>query len=451
MFNIDQERDKHGVRRLAAVLSILSLISLVLTAWIMIDVQREQQIVGRIIENLPASDLAVAEELSGELRLHRGLGYLLALNLVGTAIAIFLLFRGYISGERSLRDVKVWAIDILASMDAGVITTDRIGRMTSINPSGRALIGLDDDALGQTLDQIGPEHALLDSICTEVSTYHHPIRDRDYSVSANGYKQTLRAGCTLLRNQRGEEIGTVIHVRDVSEKTLIEDRLRRMERYMGLGSLAAGLQHEIKNPLSALSLHIQLLCERLAEESPDAEVTELLDVLDTEVKRINKVLDGFRNYASVTELGRTAVDITLLVEKLVRLLLPQAEQQKIKIQVDLPRELIGLIQADSNQIEQVLLNLALNAMFAMPQGGILKFRISRQQDSIRIDVSDTGNGIRPEIQSKIFDPYFTTRSDGTGMGLALCDKIIRQHDGSIDFRSDQQGTEFTVLLPIDAG
>lgn len=127
---------------------------------------------------------------------------------------------------------------------------------------------------------------------------------------------------------------------------------------MGLGSLAAGLQHEIKNPLSALSLHIQLLCERFADEPHQAEVDELLDVLRTEVQRINNVLDGFRNYASVTELGRTDVDVRELIGKLVRLLRPQASQQGVQLEVEFPNEPLALVQVDSVRLEQVLLNLA---------------------------------------------------------------------------------------------
>ena len=106
------------------------------------------------------------------------------------------------------------------------------------------------------------------------------------------------------------------------------------------------------------------------------------------------------------------------------------------------------VQADAAQLEQVLLNLALNAIAAMPDGGLLRFRISQQLDRLRMDVIDTGRGIPPEIQSQIFDPYFTTRSDGTGMGLALCDKIMRQHDGSIEFQSSTSGTTFSILLPL---
>ena len=251
----------------------------------------------------------------------------------------------------------------------------------------------------------------------------------------------------MLRNRYKEEIGMVIHVRDVTEKALMEDRLRRMERYMGLGSLAAGLQHEITNPLSALSLHIQLLCERLQKETVDEEVDEILDVLKSEVRRISGVLDGFRNYASIHEIGRATVDVSVMIEKLVRLLRPDAEQRMIKLIFEPPKNNFSLIQADSAQLEQVLLNLALNAVAAMSHGGVLRFRVYDQEENLRIDINDTGNGIPPEIQSRIFDPYFTTRSDGTGMGLALCDKIVRQHDGSIDFETSPGGTTFTVLLP----
>jgi len=186
----------------------------------------------------------------------------------------------------------------------------------------------------------------------------------------------------------------------------------------------------------------------------------MLDILRIEVVRISQVLDGFRNYASVKELGQSPVNLSRLIEKLVRLLKPQAEQQNIQLVTDFSDTAIGTLLADSVQLEQVLLNLALNGMAAMPDGGTLKFTVDPLDAAIRIMVSDTGVGIPEHIRSQIFDPYFTTRSDGTGMGLALCDKIIRQHGGSIGFRTGAEftdesgsvlpGTEFTISLPRPA-
>jgi len=453
-----------GVRRLAVVLAVLSLLSLAATVWILSTVAREQEIVEQLMRNLRASDREVAEELSVDLSLQSGLLVLLVLNVIATGVALGFVVRAYLFSEQSLEDAKVLSSDILASMDAGVITTDKNGNLTSINPSGRRLIAgnesvanlvssenddVDSDSswIGRNIAEIDGDHVLLAEICEEIRRVNDPIRDRDYGVQRNGHRQTLRAGCTRLHNRDGDQIGVVIHVRDVTQKTLMEERLRRMERYMGLGSLAAGLQHEIKNPLSALSLHIQLLCERLAQQTDAPEVNESLDILNTEVKRIAAVLDGFRNYASINEIGRTPVDVTLLIEKLVRLLRPQAETHGVRIRVEPSREMLGLIQADSVRLEQVFLNLALNAIAAMPSGGSLRLVISGEEQTTRIDVIDTGNGIPEEIQSKIFDPYFTTRREGTGMGLALCDKIIRQHQGNLDFETGRDGTTFTVVLP----
>ena len=442
-----ETNDNYRFKQFAFALGILSLLALVVTAWILMNARREQAIVTRLVNHLHGNDLQVANELSSELVLQNSLSLLLVLNVVATAIAFSFVIRGYFSSERNLEDAKILSADILASMDAGVITTDMTGRIISINPGGRELVGLTPLTPAETIKQLGPEHALLADICEELSKYHHPIRDRDYRAHRDGLSVALRAGCTMLRNRAKEEIGMVIHVRDVTEKVLMEERLRRMERYMGLGSLAAGLQHEIKNPLSALSLHIQLLCERLQKETGDQEVNEILEVLNTEVKRISGVLDGFRNYASIHEIGRVPVDVSIMIEKLVRLLRPDAEQKKIKLIVEPPGSARGLIQADEAQLEQVLLNLALNAIAAMPDGGTLRFNISDQDGKLRIDISDTGHGIPQEIHAQIFDPYFTTRSDGTGMGLALCDKIVRQHDGTIEFESRPGWTTFTILLP----
>jgi len=454
MFDIHDNPNSRSMRLLAVSLALLSVVSLFVTVLITLDVQRDQEIVVSIFEHLPASDLEAVKELLGSLRLSGRLAILMVLNAIGTAVALGLVLRGYIRSERSLRDVKVLASDILASVDAAVITTDRHGMMSSINGGGKDLVGLNDDSIGRYLSDIDPAHALLGSVCTEVNKTHRTVRDRDYCVGHQGHKKTLRVSCTILRNQQKEENGTVVYVRDVTQKVLLEERLRRMERYIGLGSLAAGLQHEIKNPLSALSLHIQLLRERLSVEPPLPEVSEMLDILHTEVNRISNVLDGFRNYASLNTLGRTPVVIGRLIVKLVRLLRPQAESQSIAIVVDIPANSVGTVMADSVQLEQVLLNLALNAIAAMPGGGTLTFKVTRQDTAVRIDVIDTGHGIATEVKSQIFDPYFTTRPEGTGMGLALCHKIVQQHGGTIDFRSGDDrgnlpGTEFTVLLPLD--
>ena len=151
----------------------------------------------------------------------------------------------------------------------------------------------------------------------------------------------------------------------------------------------------------------------------------------------------------MSEPGRTDVDLGTLINKLARFIRPQAEQQHVKVEVNLAEENLPAIKADSVHMDQVLLNLALNALQAMPEGGILSIGLQQEGEWLRIKVSDSGKGIPAEYRDRIFDPYFTTRNDATGMGLALCEKIVRQHDGTIDLETGAGGTAFSVLLPIN--
>ena len=177
MFDIHENRKRRSMRLLAAGLALLSAVSLIVTVLITLDVLREQEIVTSIVQHLPKSDLEAVKELSGSLRLSARLAILMVLNVIGTAVALGLVLRGYMHSERSLRDVKVLASDILASVDAAVITTDRYGMMTSINGGGKDLVGLNDDSIGGYLSDIDHAHALLGSICKEVNSTHSTVRE----------------------------------------------------------------------------------------------------------------------------------------------------------------------------------------------------------------------------------------------------------------------------------
>lgn len=453
MFHVSESPRGRGFQLLLVGLGLLSVATFAVTVWIFLDVRREQSIVMNLIDHASTDELAGIRELAGDLRWQFWLSLLLLAEAIAATVARVVLVRAYIGIERSLREVKVLATDILASMDQGVVTTDQSGAISSINPCGRQLLGSDPEAkqewIGERFLATDDRYAPLDEICRHVLKYDDVVRDQDFAVEIDGHIRTLRCGCTLLRDDRFRKLGTVLQIRDVSEQLLIQQRMLRMERHMGLGALAAGLQHEIKNPLSALSLHVQLLDEQLQRENATPEIQEMLTVLKTEVARITGVLEGFRNYASLSELGRTKVDVAGLVNKLVRLVGLQAEQQGVKLLVDLPKAPMSQVELDSIRFEQVLLNLTVNALQAMPTGGTLTIRLRQIKDQMQLEVVDTGKGIPRDLQKRVFDPYFTTRSGGTGMGLALCDKIVRQHNGTIDFESGPSGTTFTVTIPLE--
>ena len=430
----------------------LSLAALVVTTWIMYELLREQEIVAELIEVLPPQGDVAAEELAGELRWQFRLAILVVLNLIVTGFAVVLLSRGYRSSQESLRDFKALAADILGSMDQGVITTDARGVVTSMNRRASELLGLKDESVGRLLDELS-DKVSLEGFRQQARSGNLDDERRDFQLGCNGTTKTLRAFCQPLRDREDADIGDVVQLHDVTEQVLVDDRIRRMERYMGLGSLAAGLHHEIKNPLAALSLHVQLLDEELSERDASTEVCELLGVIRTEVARIGGVLESFRDFASIGYLNRSEVDLEELISQQLKLVAPQARKAKIDIQVELPPSGLSTIRVDRVRLEQVLLNLLVNAMEAMPDGGTITIRVSnvvnQASDMVRIEVIDSGPGIPDDLRSRVFDPYFTTKSEGTGMGLALCDKIVRQHDGLLDFSSTENGSVFGITLPVN--
>ncbi len=450
MFRVESEESGRRYRLGIAGLLVLSAAAFFVTVWVMVDFLREQEIVHALIDQLPPDAALSAEELEGELRWQFRLSILVVLNLVVTALAVILLSRAYGTSQASLRDIKAKASDILSNMDLAVITTDRAGIVTSINHRGIELLALDEDYVGRPLSEL-TDHIPLEEFRQNAQAEAHDVTPQDYSLTAGGTSRVLRTFCQPMKNFELEDIGSIIQLREVTERVLMEERLRRMERYMGLGSLAAGLHHEIKNPLAALSLHVQLLEEEIEDSKVTDEVLEMLNVIKTEVTRIGGVLENFRDFASIARLNTGTVDLATLIERQVRLIAPQTDQQHIQVHVECEADL-PLVNADRVRLEQVLLNLLVNSMEAMPDGGTLTVRAGRKNSSngtfVSIRVIDTGPGIAESIRDRIFDPYFTTRSQGTGMGLALCDKIMRQHDGSLEFQLSDSGTVFEMTLPV---
>lgn len=264
MFRVPSTETGKPYRLAIAGLLTLSVAALAVTIWVMKDLLREQEIVAELIEYLPPEGDAAAEELAGELRWQFRLSILVVLNLVVTGFTILLLWRAYRASQESLRDFKALAGDILGSMDQAVITTDISGIVTSINRRGVELLDLSSEHVGRPVSELSQQIS-LEEFRQQTRDLETTEQARDIQLASNGSTKTLRAFCQPLHNLGHFDIGNVIQLRDVTERVLMDDRMRRMERYMGLGSLAAGLHHEIKNPLAALSLHVQLMEEELLE------------------------------------------------------------------------------------------------------------------------------------------------------------------------------------------
>lgn len=439
----EQTNERRKSNRLVVVgLLVLSVTALVITVWMMIDFLREQSIVADLMKKLPSEAQGDAKILADELRWQFRLILLVVLNVVVTGIAVLLLWRAYHASQQSLRDFKVLAADVLSGMEQGVITTDPMRIVTSINCRGLELLGTDVQSIGKPIQQLNalPLNDYLDDWLSD----HHAHAFREFMIGDSPQK-IIHASFQVLNDSQGGEAGYVLQLREVTELVLLEKQMRRMERYMGLGALAGGLHHEIKNPLAALSLHVQLLEEQLESDGTSDENKLMLSIIRTEVGRIGGVLEGFRNFALSDDLNTANVDLAAMLKRQVELMRPQATQENVEIKLEGDQEVI--LEIDQVRLEQVFLNLIVNGIEAMPDGGTLTITIRQEGESVVVEVTDTGIGIPENLKDKIFDPYFSTKSSGTGLGLAFGDKIVRLHRGSLEFRTSTLGTTFEVTLP----
>ena len=418
------------------------------TVWLIAEVRKEQQAIQAIIAGGNRDDIRRLGTLPFELRWQFVLTIVVLVVLIAAACLLAFVARALLKSRVLLRDVRILAWDILSSMDHALITTDREGRVTTINPRGNELLELTLEGEGERLQDVCPSALPLAEISDTILRTGERQSVRDLAYLRQGHALRMQVDGHILRDADEQVSGTVLHVRDITESLLLEESMRRMERFSGLGPLVAGLHHEINNPLSALLLHVRLLEERLQGQADD-EVRETLRVITTEVQRIAGVLRSFRDYAHLEKLERSETNLVALIQQTVELVRPQAEQQGVKIYVDAVKPLPP-VSTDAARLSQVFLNLVLNALDEMPHGGSLVLQIQAgSEGEVAILVSDTGCGIPENIRPRIFDPYFTTKSHGSGMGLAFCDKIVREHGGRIDVTTGRSGTTFRVNLPMD--
>jgi len=233
-------------------------------------------------------------------------------------------------------------------------------------------------------------------------------------------------------------------------KRELEIQLRRAEHSAMIGRLASGIAHEIRNPLNFINLSIDHLKEKFAPQSdmPRKEYTTILTTIKDELARLNRLVSEFLSYGRPAKLKLREIDTRALIEEVRALVSTKSEQQNVKIDIRNNGNGTSSVRADAEQLKTCFSNLMINAVQAMPDGGSLDVTVSPNSSSVEIEFSDTGVGIAPEAMEQIFEPYYSTKETGIGLGLPLTKKIIEEHGGQIAVRSElHKGTTFTVLLP----
>jgi two-component system sensor histidine kinase HydH len=258
----------------------------------------------------------------------------------------------------------------------------------------------------------------------------------------------LEIGASLLEDENRNSLGYVILFKDLTEVRLLRREIERSRRLASVGRLAAGVAHEIRNPLSSIKGFATYFKERYQDIPQDQQTAT---IMIQEVDRLNRVVSQLLEFARPINIKPQPTNLTTLIDDSIKLIENQAAQKDIAIKTHISNQATE-IMIDPDRLNQILLNLYLNAIESMVSGDELKIELSSnsEADGIDIKISDTGCGISPEDLTKIFDPYYTTKSSGTGLGLAIAHNIIEAIGGQIKVSSSQdKGTVFTIQIPND--
>jgi len=361
-------------------------------------------------------------------------------------------------GFEELTDLKSYTDNILASLTTGIVTVDLEGRVVTLNPAAELMTGFfAGEVRGRYCTEVfahTPDLAelLMETLATRAAMPGMTVTLR----RRNGRTMPVELAAAPLRGGEGKELGVIGVFRDLTRVRQLEDRLRRSDRLAAIGELAAGLAHEIKNPLTSLLTFSRHLPRRFE----DAEFRQkFLSVVPRELERINTIVERLLELARPARLTFKPLRPAALLERVLELYGDRIEAQNVRVVREWLRD-VPVIWADHDALYRALVNLVTNALDAMPRGGALTLRVGWSEAEtlataragtrrVAIEVEDSGAGIAPTDLDRVFNPFFSTKEGGTGLGLALTQKIVEDHGGSIDVRNNPgAGALFRIVLPL---
>ncbi|MEW5815725.1 MAG: ATP-binding protein [Spirochaetota bacterium] len=338
---------------------------------------------------------------------------------------------------------------VLESMAEGIIVTDKDHKLILINkPAERLLQFAGSDILEKPVWDAVEDPVIADFL-NESLMNQAKVLDKEFTVDSGGNPRILALSILPLVYD-GQIQGSLVHLNDITERKGKEARLRRAENLASLTTLAAGVAHEIKNPLGSLSIHIQLIQKSLKNKRKvnPKDIEQHLEVINEEISRLNSIVVDFLFAVRPMDTKMELHDLGKIVHEIVDFVHFELETSGVYVIENLCKDL-PLIELDEKYIKQAILNLIKNAASAMPDGGNITISTRIDGAFIILDVTDTGIGIPDEIMDKIFEPYFTTKDFGSGLGLTVVYKIVKEHRGDISVNSKVgEGSTFSISFPI---
>jgi PAS domain S-box-containing protein len=352
-----------------------------------------------------------------------------------------------LAGERSELEIMRGRLrQVVSHLEERLLLINREGRVILASPDAEEILGVKDVELtGLPIDEtLGRDHPLVVTVERAFSE-RRSIARATLRVPGTPKPRQLLASVQYIEDA-GEPVGALVSMRDYESFQKFESQWDLSKKLADLGRITSGIAHEVKNPLNAMVIHLEILRSKL--ESGSADPTPQLEILDSEIKRLDRVVQTFLNFTWPVEVHLQPIDVNTTVNQVIALASTEAQERGVSINKQIePGQL--MIKGDADLLKQTLLNIIINGCQAMPEGGPLKVTTSRgSDDSVRIMIVDRGIGIAREDQERIFNLYYTTKKGGTGIGLAQAFRAVQLHGGEIRFDSQVGvGTAFEIILP----
>jgi len=370
------------------------------------------------------------------------MGGILVILGAGALYFIFIV-QNYYAVDRSLAEMKTYTENVVESMADGLISVNREKKIVTLNRKAAEFLGAkEEDLKNKEISKVFGIN--IENLLKEKGGV---LRDWELRVSnKEGTQIPLSLSAAPLKDENEQEMGSVLLLRDLREIRDLQERVRRSERLASLGRLAAGVAHEIRNPLSSIRGFAQFFQNRFKGQEKEQEYAA---VMVREVDRLNRVITELLDFARPKEPHRESHNLQEILEQTLKVLEPELAGRNIGVEKNLDASLPRIL-ADRDQLSQAFLNLMLNALESMEGEG--KLRISLESEgasALTISIADTGKGIPPEDLERVFEPFFSTKRKGTGLGLAIVHQIVENHKGEIRVESREgEGTTFRITLPI---
>jgi PAS domain S-box-containing protein len=332
---------------------------------------------------------------------------------------------------------------LMSTLQDGLILFTRDGRIVLVSASAERFIGRPrGEMLGQMVEAIFNDSTRLGRIVLDAFALRQEVPSREIEME---HGRRVQLALDFI-SERGVPIGALLTVRDAESVRRIENEIELSRRLAAIGRLTSGVAHEVKNPINAIVIHLEILRERILQLDPESR--RHMDIINSEIHRLDRVVKTLVDFSRPVELKLTVLDLRSLAAEVVALAAPEARSHKVEMIQHLGAKPLP-VRVDADLMKQAILNVVLNGVQSMLEGGTLTLRAFASSQAAVLEVQDTGAGISPEIRDKIFNLYFTTKKSGSGIGLALTYRAMQLHNGALDLDSEaRKGTTFRFMLPL---